>query len=715
MNVIRWIKCSLLIAVMTLTVGHVRTFAQVTPKKIVIPTGEIIAPKHKGVNSCEIIQPNKKRPLVALVLSGGGAKGVAHIPVIKKIEELGIPVDMVVGTSMGAIVGSLYSIGYNTDQMDSLVRVQDWPFVLSDNVKRSQQLLSKKLKDSKYITNFSFQKKPKEIMSSGGMVKGNNLKSLFAELMYEYPDSINFNNLPTPFACVTTDLVTGNQVNFHSGKLATAVRASMSIPGAFSPVKIDSLVLVDGGLVDNFPVDIARQMGADYVIGVDVSDPLLKPYQIDGVSKVLAQVITLVCNNKKTENVLDTDVYIDIPMGAKINGGSFNKKDIVSIIEHGEDAAEKHTLDLMALRDTLGLSPHITPYTRKPYAPCEKVCTEEEISALETETPPNSISVGLRFDSEELASLIANATKQFGGEYTPSYLSLTARLGNRSYGEIAYTIRPRNMWDMKAMYRFSYSELDFYDRGEKYYNTTFIENFGEVEFSKSWRNIRIGLGVNFETYNFIDVLKDVDRIGEDEGPIDNFHAFNYFARLDFDNTDKRLYPRRGLKWHAQMEYVTENFIEHKNAEPKPIVSASIYNNMSFNSRFTLEPFAYTRLVFSDYISQGKLNKIGGDQWGRYLYDQMPFAGTHHIEGMDNYLAVLGTNIRQRMGSKHYLLSTLNYMLNSHELGELFNDKAYFGISGGYGYESPVGPLEATIGWSNLTDEMNFYVNFGYTF
>lgn len=716
MNTVRWFKYSILLVVMTLTVGSMDTLAQVgVPKKVLVPTSEIITPIDKDVNTPNIVRPNKKRPLVALVLSGGGAKGVAHIPVIKKIEELGIPVDMVVGTSMGAIVGSLYSIGYNTQQMDSLVRAQDWPFILSDNVKRNKQLLSKKLKDSKYITNFSFHEEAKEFMASGGMVKGNNLKTLFGQLMYAYPDSINFNNLPTPFACVTTDLATGNQVNFHNGKLATAVRASMSIPGAFSPVKVDSLVLVDGGMVDNFPVDIARQMGADYVIGVDVSDPLLKPYQIDGMSKVLAQVLTLVCNNKKTENMLDTDVYIHIPMGSKISGGSFNKKDIETIITHGEEAAEKHTLDLMALRDSLGLSTHITPYTRKPYTLCENVCTDDEIDALETETPPNSISVGFRFDSEELAAVIANVTSQFGSSTNPSYLSLTARLGNRSYGELAYSLRPNNDWDMKALYRFSYSELDFYEKGHKSYNTTYIENFAEVEFAKSWRNIRIGLGMNFEAYNFIDILKDVTKIGEKDETIDNYHSFNYFGRLDFDNTDKRLYPRSGMKWHAQIEYVTENFYEHRNREPKPIISASIYKNISLNSRFTLEPFGYTRLVFSDFITQGKLNKIGGDQWGRYVYDQMPFAGVHHIESVDNCLAVFGTNIRQRMGSKHYVLSTLNYMLNGNDLDNMFSDKAYFGITGGYGYESPIGPLEATLGWSNLTDELNLYISFGYTF
>ncbi len=718
MNVNRWIKCCVVVFVMTCVFGYGCMFGQVkaVPQKHVIPLGKSIETPYNQVNSCDIIRPNSKRPLVALVLSGGGAKGMAHIPVIKKIEELGIPIDMVVGTSMGAIVGSLYSIGYSTEQMDSLVRVQDWTYVLSDNVKRNRQLLSKKLKDSKYIVNFSFDKVPKDIVASGGVVKGKNLKTLFSELMYAYPDSINFNNLPTPFACVSTDLATGNQVNFHNGKLATAVRASMSIPAAFSPVRIDSLVLVDGGLVDNFPVDIARQMGADYVIGVDVSDPLLKPYEIDGMSKVFAQVITLVCNNKKTENVLDTDVYIHIPMDKRLTGGSFNNKDIVSIIEAGEEAAERHTLDLMSLRDSLGLSMRITPYTRKPYALCDSVCNVEDIAALETETPPNSVSVGFRFDSEELASVIANATKQFGEKSSsPSYLSFTTRLGKRSYGELAYTFRPNNLWDIKALYRFRYSDLDFYNKGEKYYNTTFIENFGEIEFSKSWRSVRIGLGVNVEAYNFVDILKDINKFDMDDDYINNFHSLNYFGRLDYDDTDKRVYPRHGMKWHVQVEYLTDNFIEYNDEEPKPIISASIYKNISFNSRFTLEPFAFTRLVFSDDITPEKMNKIGGDQWGRYLYSQMPFAGVHHIEAVDNSWAVFGTKIRQRMGAKHYILSTINYGFNSNELSDLFSDKAYFGMTCGYGYESPIGPLELSFGWSNLTNELDCYVNIGYTF
>jgi len=181
-----------------------------------------------------------KRKKVALVLSGGGAKGLAYIEVIKRIEKAGIPIDLVVGTSMGSIIGSLYSIGYTTEQMDSLVNSVDWSYLLTDNIKRSSLSFDKKLMKSKYLLSFPFSSDPTDFVNQGGMVKGTNLANLFKQLYAEYPDSINFNDLNIPFACVATDLATHRQVNFHNGSLATAVRASMSIPGVFIPIRKDS-------------------------------------------------------------------------------------------------------------------------------------------------------------------------------------------------------------------------------------------------------------------------------------------------------------------------------------------------------------------------------------------------------------------------------------------------------------------------------------------
>ena len=160
----------------------------------------------------------------------------------------------------GSIVGGLYAIGYTPEQLDSMVRKQDWTFLLSDRIKRSAMSLTERERSAKYIVSLPFTKNPKAAMS-GGIIKGQNLANLFSDLTVGYHDSINFNKLPIPFACVSANVVNGDQIVFHDGVLSTAMRASMAIPGVFTPVRKDSMVLVDGGIVNNYPADVAKAWG----------------------------------------------------------------------------------------------------------------------------------------------------------------------------------------------------------------------------------------------------------------------------------------------------------------------------------------------------------------------------------------------------------------------------------------------------------------------
>ena len=220
------------------------------------------------------LHSQEQRKKVGVVLSGGGAKGMAHIKALKVIEEAGIPIDYIAGTSMGAIVGGLYAIGYTTEQLDSMVRKQDWTFLLSDRIKRSAMSLTDRERSEKYTVSIPFTKTPKDA-ATGGLMKGQNLANLFSDLTVGYHDSIDFNKLPIPFACVAANVVNGEQIVFHDGILSTAMRASMAIPGVFTPVRQDSMVLVDGGIVNNYPADVVKAMGADIIIGVDVQLSLI--------------------------------------------------------------------------------------------------------------------------------------------------------------------------------------------------------------------------------------------------------------------------------------------------------------------------------------------------------------------------------------------------------------------------------------------------------
>ena len=203
----------------------------------------------------ENVEPQRKK--VGVVLSGGGAKGMAHIGVLKVLEKAGIPVDIVTGTSIGSIVGGLYAIG-------SMVRKQDWTYVITDKEDLRNQGLLERKKQNTYLftTGLTLGKRDR---GAGGLIRGKNLAELFQKLFVGYTDSLDFtNDLKIPFACVATNIMDNSEVVFHSGRLPQAIRASMSIPAAFSPVRLDGMVLVDGGLKNNYPVDVARRYTERY-------------------------------------------------------------------------------------------------------------------------------------------------------------------------------------------------------------------------------------------------------------------------------------------------------------------------------------------------------------------------------------------------------------------------------------------------------------------
>ena len=309
----------------------------------------------------------KTRKKVGLVLSGGGAKGIAHIGALKIIEEVGIPIDYVVGTSMGSIIGGLYAIGYTPEQMDSVVRNQDWQFLLSDGILRENQNMTEREVDGKFVISVPFSKSVIQDVT-GGVIKGQNIANLFSELTLGYHDSISFNKLPIPFACVAEDLAKGKEYVFHDGVLATAMRASMAIPGVFTPVRIDSMVLIDGGVTNNYPVDIARKMGADVIIGIDVQSELRPANELNNAGSVLGQLIELMGQDTYLKNLEETNVHIKVNVKG-YSAASFSKTDVDSLLIRGEEAANNCKLELKNLKKEIGLSEDYQPTDRKTYNP----------------------------------------------------------------------------------------------------------------------------------------------------------------------------------------------------------------------------------------------------------------------------------------------------------------------------------------------------------
>ncbi len=289
-----------------------------------------------------------QRPKIGLVLSGGGAKGLAHIGALKVIEELGIPIDYISGTSMGSIIGGLYAIGYRSDDLEKIMLAQNWDDLLLDRVSRRQLSLKERELQDRYAASFPIEQS--HISLPTGLVAGQNITALLSRLTLSAHHIEDFNDLPIPFRCIATAIESGEVVVLKDGYLPDAIRASMSIPSAFSPMDIDGQLLVDGGLVRNFPVQDVREMGADIVIGVDVSSPLYTRKQLNSLVRIMQQSVNFMGNRSTLEQRKLCDYIID-PEVEDFSIMDFNKTS--AIIEKGEIAARNQYQTLKHLADSL--------------------------------------------------------------------------------------------------------------------------------------------------------------------------------------------------------------------------------------------------------------------------------------------------------------------------------------------------------------------------
>ena len=287
---------------------------------------------------------------VALVLGGGGAKGAAEVGVIKVLEEEGIPVDMVVGTSIGSICGALYAVGYTGEQMDSLFRCQDWGYLLSDREDPDDHSVFSFKNNVPHVFGRPLWKdkdtnkgksKALDDMSGEGLVRGRNIITFFEQVIPNTDSLASFDSLQRPFRAVAYDLRSKQEVHIDHGSIPLAMRASMSIPLFFTPVEIEGKKLIDGGIVNNLPVDVARDMGADFVIAIDLSVEGADLNREETFWDKMRMKFGISDRPKYEQNRPNADLYLNPPLQG-YNVESFSKRKIAEMIEIGEKYARKN-------------------------------------------------------------------------------------------------------------------------------------------------------------------------------------------------------------------------------------------------------------------------------------------------------------------------------------------------------------------------------------
>ena len=278
--------------------------------------------------SCGLREPGDTRPRIGLALGGGGARGIAHISVLAELERLQVPVDCIAGTSMGALVGGLYASGMPVEAMRELVVSTDWKRLFDDSIERPERSWRRKLDDRDALATVGIGITGRGIRLSPGLLQGERIIAMFERATLGVSATQRFDELPIPYRAVATDLNTGEAVVLDQGSLAMAMRASMSLPGVFQPVEIDGKVLLDGGLVDQVPVDVVRAMGADIVVAVDVGTPLERLDRNASLLDVVSQISGMLTTGnarRQIESLGEHDVLIVPDLADTVGTGDFGK------------------------------------------------------------------------------------------------------------------------------------------------------------------------------------------------------------------------------------------------------------------------------------------------------------------------------------------------------------------------------------------------------
>ena len=725
-------------------------------------------------------QEERSNKKVALVLSGGGAKGVAHIGVLKVLEKAGLPIEIITGTSMGSIVGGLYSCGNSAMRLDSIVRAQDWTEVFSDKDDLRYQSLKERESHNTYVFSTSLRLKKRKNLIGGGIIFGKNIGKLLNTFTTPYNDSIDFNTLPIPFACVATNVVDNSEIVIHNGVLSEAMRASMSIPGAFSPVRKGDKVLVDGGLRNNYPADVAKEMGADYIVGVSVASKLKTAEKLRSASDIILQIVDFNCKNKMDENLAITDIPIIVNTEG-YSTASFSPAAIDTLIRRGEEAAMAHWDEIIALKEKLNpvqtrprthavqvelsdnpsykmgmirfenMSSRDESFLRNKFKMHEGDSIDNERAHLITtsirldlfyenadfhvdrgvidmpdgtkadritfiagEKRPNIMKVGIRFDTEEIVAMQTNLAFPIRNKL-PMEFDFTLRLGKRIKAEANLDFHPTSLITPNIKLAFHRNNYYIYRKGSRCYDLTYNRlSAVAAPLTFDVRNFHFSIGAAIDYYFNYKLLYNLDTDYFIILP-DHDHFISYFANTDYNSENDWYFPTKGSKFKARYAYYTDNFLRLDDKVGVHEVSAMWRTNFPIGNKFAIQPMFYGRLVHYESTPVILRNFMGGDWFGHYIDQQLPFAGIGYIELQKDKFIAAQLQAQYSLASNHYILLKCTAAQDSDEYKDLFKDKLMFGTSLSYYYNALSGPVGMSLGYSSVTKEPYFYINLGYVF
>jgi NTE family protein len=589
--------------------------------------------------------PPPHRPRIGLVLSGGGARGAAHVGVLKVLEQAHIPIDAVAGTSMGAVVGGLYASGLSPREIESIMTSLNWQDAFRDKPPREDLTFRRKQEDQNFLVKFPFGIRGSRIQLPKGLIQGQKLNQILRRLTLPVARVTNFDDLPTPFRAVATDLETGEAVIMSSGDLTTAMRASMSAPGVFAPVEREGRLLVDGGIVENVPIDVARAMGVDILIVVDVGAPLLKRNKLTSAPVISNQMLAILIQRNAREQLAklgEKDVLIEPALG---DTSSFDFGIVARVIATGQvagRAAESRLATLsvspeefqryVAKRDQDRSSPPRIDFVRieegsERYSnrldrlfkdvigkPLDPDAVARHITTVYGQGNLEALDYRVIQEEDDHYGLLVNARRNsWGPNYVRFGLSLQDDFeGNSSYNAAARFVlseitKPGGewVWDLQIGETSQIASevyLPISDTSSFFFAPHADARSQNVDVLAGQlrvaqyrvRSVDYGLDFGREFGNWGEIRTGIEKqsgnesvqIGNPNLPSDTFRTRDYFLRLSFDRLDNVNFPHHGQQ--AQVQW---------RAERTGLGSQTSYDQLSFNY-LAANSFGRYTIVFS---------------------------------------------------------------------------------------------------------------------
>jgi NTE family protein len=723
-------------------------------------------------------ETQEKTPKVGLVLSGGGAKGLAHIGVLKVMDSLGVKVDYIAGTSMGAIVGALYASGYSGKQLDSLFQEINFDEIINDDLPRASKSFSERDNNEKYAIKLPFDNFKIKLPSA--LSKGYNTYSLLLKLTLHVNEIKDFSKLPIPFFCIATNAETGKQVILDEGNLTQAIMASGALPSLFQPVEIDDTVLIDGGVVNNYPIDELRTKGVDIIIGVDVQDDLLNRDELISAPDVLIQINNFRTIKDMKLKVPKTDVYIK-PNIKDFNVVSFNDGD--KIIEAGRYAAmsKLNIFRELASRkkiDNLKLKPPVTDsikinsititgnknYTRSYILGKLKFKNEETISYEDFRKGINNVVATNNFDSFEYQ--LKNSEDKEGYDLVSnikeSQVNTFFKLGIH-YDDLYKSAALLNLTKKRLLFKNDLATLDIILGDNVRYNFEYLIDKGfywsvgiRSRYNQFEKNIsaqllldesqiitpelnKIDVKLRDQTNQFylqtiflrhfaLSLGAEHKRLKIDSETItgnnidanfqfENTDYFSVFGGLKLDTYDNKYFPKKGFYFDGDIHMYL--FASHFNEtfDKFSISKADLGYAFSVYNKLAFNVLASGGFKLGDKSTQALDFALGG--YGNNLINNfIPFLGYDFVSLTGNSFVKASFIADYEIFKKHHITAEANWANiddNIFETGEWFTLPDYRGYALGYGIDTFLGPIQTKYSYSPEQKQSTWFFNIGFWF